>query len=85
MASGLGAPLELTAYTRLGVVGVDSKSASYVESDEPPLIREHGFFSKLHLNLAGQRYHFNFDIFGNITNYCEINRISTCNSSISSG
>jgi hypothetical protein len=42
----------------MSLVGVDSKSASYMESNEPPL-REHSFFSKLHLNLASQCNHFN--------------------------
>lgn len=47
----------------LGVVGVDSKSASYMESDEPPL-REHSFFSKLHLNPAVSVTTLTFNIFG---------------------
>ena len=66
-------------------MGVDSISARYVESDGPPLIREHRFFSKLHLSLASQRDHLDFNIFGNITNYCGINRMATCSNTISSG
>ncbi len=47
-----------------GVVGYDSKSASDMESAEPPL-REPSLFSKLHLNLTVSETTLTYNGFGN--------------------